>query len=111
MLFSNTYSIPSGWAECNGQNGTPDLRGRFILGRGQGTGLSNRTYGDIDGHETHTLTTSEMPSHTHTIDACGNHIHTSNSGSTTVGGVTTVLGLATSDGTKTATETDDSGGE
>jgi hypothetical protein len=26
--------IPSGWAECNGSNGTPDLRDRFIMGVG-----------------------------------------------------------------------------
>lgn len=25
-------NIPAGWALCNGQNGTPDLRGRFIIG-------------------------------------------------------------------------------
>ena len=24
--------IPEGWAMCNGDNGTPDLRGRFVLG-------------------------------------------------------------------------------
>ena len=23
--------VPSGWAICDGQNGTPDLRGRFVL--------------------------------------------------------------------------------
>ena len=26
-------TIPDGWALCDGQNSTPDLRGRFILGR------------------------------------------------------------------------------
>jgi hypothetical protein len=25
-------TIPDGWALCNGENGTPDLRGRFVLG-------------------------------------------------------------------------------
>jgi microcystin-dependent protein len=70
VAFSNNYSIPNGWAECNGNNGTPDLRNRFILGRGSG-----RIYGEIGGEETHVLTTDEMPSHSHVIDACGNHIH------------------------------------
>src|SRR5690606_19276216 len=28
-------NIPAGWAECNGTNGTPDLRGRFIVAAGQ----------------------------------------------------------------------------
>jgi len=27
-------AIPSGWAECNGQNGTPDLRDKFVMGTG-----------------------------------------------------------------------------
>ena len=31
-FFGN--NIPSGWAECNGSNGTPDLRDRFIMGIG-----------------------------------------------------------------------------
>jgi hypothetical protein len=25
-------NIPDGWALCNGENGTPDLRGKFVLG-------------------------------------------------------------------------------
>jgi microcystin-dependent protein len=75
VAFSNNYTIPNGWSECNGNNGTPDLRGRFILGRGSGAGLSVRTYGQTGGEETHLLTTDEMPSHSHVIDACGNHIH------------------------------------
>lgn len=25
-------NIPEGWALCNGENGTPDLRGRFVIG-------------------------------------------------------------------------------
>ncbi|MDQ9128527.1 hypothetical protein RDT67_19095 [Serratia fonticola] len=31
MMFSGT-TVPAGWAFCNGINGTPDLRNRFILG-------------------------------------------------------------------------------
>jgi hypothetical protein len=27
-------NIPAGWALCNGLNGTPDLRGRFVIGAG-----------------------------------------------------------------------------
>lgn len=26
--------IPAGWALCNGSNGTPDLRDRFVIGAG-----------------------------------------------------------------------------
>ena len=27
-------ALPAGWALCNGSNGTPDLRGRFLVGAG-----------------------------------------------------------------------------
>lgn len=46
---------------------TPDLRGRTIIGNGQGTGLTNRAIGGTGGTETHTLTEFEMPSHSHAI--------------------------------------------
>jgi microcystin-dependent protein len=59
--------IPEGWAECNGQNGTPDLRGRFILGGG-GSGSVNAV-GDVGGVEKHTLTDTEQNTpHTHQDD-------------------------------------------
>jgi len=43
----------------------PDLRGRVPVGAGHGTGLTNRNNGDAGGEETHLLSSSEMPSHTH----------------------------------------------
>lgn len=69
---------PNGWLLCDGANGTPDLRGRFILGQGQGVGLTNRVLNAIGGAETHTLTTNEIPSHTHTgtTASTGDHAHT-----------------------------------
>jgi microcystin-dependent protein len=65
---------------CDGTNGTPDLRGRFVLSQGQGSGLTNRLINQIGGAETHTLTVQEMPSHTHTgsTDLAGTHTHTIN---------------------------------
>lgn len=53
-------AVPEGWALCDGQNGTPDLRNRFVLGAG-----GSRAVGETGGEETHKLTTSEMPSHSH----------------------------------------------
>lgn len=44
----------------------PDLRGRVPVGAGQGSGLTNRTLASTSGAETHTLSTSEIPSHSHT---------------------------------------------
>jgi microcystin-dependent protein len=58
-------TAPSGWEICNGDNGTPDLRGRFILGQGSGVGLTPRVYDTSGGVETVTLTTTQIPSHTH----------------------------------------------
>jgi len=66
--------IPPGWAVCDGKNGTPDLRGRFILGYNDGatygntdknSGLSKPRINSIGGSETHRLTIEEIPSHSH----------------------------------------------
>ncbi len=82
IMWSGTISnIPSGWSLCNGSNGTPDLRNKFVVGAHsdlsgeaktniQG-GQYTKTGGDIShnhGGDTddHTLTTSQIPSHTHT---------------------------------------------
>jgi len=60
-------TIPPGWRICDGNDGTPDLRGRFILGSGKGDGLTNRNPGDSGGSETHKLSINEIPSHSHSI--------------------------------------------
>jgi microcystin-dependent protein len=67
---------PEGWLMCDGTNGTPDLRGRFILGSGQGSALTVRQINQTGGEEQHTLTIDEMPSHTHMMDDGGEHTHT-----------------------------------
>ena len=62
MMWSGSDSaVPSGWALCDGTNGTPDLRDKFVLGAG-GTYAS----GDVGGEAEHTLTVEEIPSHSHT---------------------------------------------
>ncbi len=43
----------------------PDLRGRAIVGAGQGTGLTLRQLGTYFGEEKHALTLAELPSHSH----------------------------------------------
>ena len=43
----------------------PDLRGRTVIGAGQGNGLTDRPFGMPAGEESHTLTSAEMPSHFH----------------------------------------------
>lgn len=50
----------------------PDLRGRVPVGQG---GSAFMTRGASVGAETHTLTTTEMPTHSHTMDSAGAHSH------------------------------------
>lgn len=89
QTFAFTFA-PKDWALCNGQLlpivqyqslysliGTtyggdgrttfalPDLRGRVAMHFGQGPGLSNRPIGQEGGIETVTLTTAQMPAHSH----------------------------------------------
>jgi microcystin-dependent protein len=65
-------SIPVGWALCNGSNGTPDLRDRFVIAAGS-TYAVGQTGGSADAivvSHTHTATVTD-PGHTHTTTAFG----------------------------------------
>jgi len=49
--------------------GLPDLRGRTPIGTGQGPGLQNYTLSEAGGAETVTLTSGQLPAHSHPLDA------------------------------------------
>ena len=61
MWSGSVLAIPTGWALCDGTDGTPNLRNRFVVGVGV-----NSTYdiGDTGGG-TATLSVANMPSHNH----------------------------------------------
>jgi microcystin-dependent protein len=90
-MFAGNFA-PRGWAYCDGQLlavsqndalfslfgtiyggdgrttfGLPDLRGRVPIHAGSGPGLSSRRIGAKGGAEMVTLTTNELPSHTHPV--------------------------------------------
>jgi microcystin-dependent protein len=92
-MFAGTFA-PAGWALCQGQAmsisendalftliGTtyggdgqntfnlPDLQGRIPLHHGQGAGLQNYIMGEAAGVESVTLTTNQIPTHTHAYTA------------------------------------------
>ena len=60
MWSGVAVAVPSGWYLCDGQNGTPDLRNRFIVGAG-----SSYEVGNTGGSDSVTLTTEQLPSHSH----------------------------------------------
>ncbi|MEY3276943.1 MAG: hypothetical protein RL153_2211, partial [Verrucomicrobiota bacterium] len=77
---------PQGWALCDGRtvNGrrTPDLRSRFVVGQGQGAGLTARFVGQTGGEESVSLDFFNMGSHSHVFDpphtlttSAGQHSH------------------------------------
>ena len=74
MWSGAVNNIPAGWVLCNGQNGTPDLRDRFIIGAG-----STYAVAAAAGSTTKTLTEANMPAHSHsgsTTAGQGKHTHT-----------------------------------
>jgi hypothetical protein len=79
ILWSGSIgSIPAGWVLCNGNNGTPDLRNRFVVGAGS-TYSVDATGGSADAivvSHTHTATSTSTsavtdPGHSHGYTSFG----------------------------------------
>ena len=71
MWYGNLNAIPSGWRLCDGLDGTPDLRNRFVVGAGADYVVGQTGGNALHSHNInvgfHTLTVAELPPHSHTI--------------------------------------------
>jgi microcystin-dependent protein len=73
MWAGSASAVPVNWALCDGTQGTPDLRSRFIVGASTDTsvgqlgssGMTSFPVGTIGGEEAHALSTPEIPNHAH----------------------------------------------
>ncbi len=66
--------IPTGWQLCDGTNGTPDLRDKFVVGAG-----STYAPGDTGGAATHDHDYTQVLNHTHPVVITDpTHNHTQN---------------------------------
>jgi hypothetical protein len=113
ILWSGSIAaIPSGWALCNGSNGTPDLRNRFIVGAGSTYAVA-ATGGSADAivvSHTHTGTTVSAGTHNHTVTTNAAQV-TPNEGGDAGGGYQGLQTSTTSSaGAHTHTFTTDSSG-
>lgn len=95
LMWSGAVStIPTGYRLCDGSNGTPDLRSRFVMGAGnggsyggpgaQGGAATATTSTDTQGSHSHggstggtAISEAQMPSHQHggTTNGGGSHTH------------------------------------
>ena len=84
--------LPHGWTLCDGNDNTPDLRGKFIMSStyGENVNISDEDASyNIDqtgGLQQVTLEDEEMPKHEHTIESDSyNHNHSMNTYNANVG--------------------------
>ena len=80
--------------DCRTTFALPDCRGRAVIGAGTGPGLTPRTLGQRGGQQYVTLTTSQIPPHSHTTGAA--RLHGSSAAVNTNSPVDEFPGVATS---------------
>jgi len=74
MWSGSIASIPSGWYLCNGSNGTPDLRNKFIVGAGStySVAATGGSANAIVVSHSHTASSSVSdPGHNHNMNISG----------------------------------------
>jgi len=72
MWSGSIADIPEGWILCDGENNTPDLRDKFIVGASvdkEGVALTTvkKSPMKTGGEHEHKLSIDEMPAHHHTL--------------------------------------------
>ena len=68
ILWSGAANaIPTGFVLCDGNNSTPDLRNRFVVGAGDSYSVNN-----TGGNSSVTLSESQLPSHNHSATSSVN---------------------------------------
>ena len=83
LWYGSVASIPSGWVLCDGNNSTPDLRERFVVGAGgNNSTVSGNGYSvdDKGGFTDATLVehSHTINNHTHSFSGSDSHSHTIN---------------------------------
>ena len=72
IMWSGAASnIPNGWVLCDGQNSTPDLRNRFVIGASDSTG--DVTYPGLSPHATGGSANAVVVEHTHSLTDPGHN--------------------------------------
>jgi microcystin-dependent protein len=73
MFKGGSNMVPDGWALCDGNNGTPNLKDKFIIGAGGRKSLGATGGGSVK------LSVNHLPSHAHGVSGItgkdGNHTH------------------------------------
>ncbi|HEX6036990.1 hypothetical protein [Longimicrobium sp.] len=78
MWAGSADQLPQGWVLCDGRNGTPDLRGRFVVGWKPGE-TDYDSIGETGGAPRVALGLAQMPAHAHAgaTGQAGSHSHVS----------------------------------
>ena len=82
MWSGTVSSIPTGWQLCDGTNGSPDLRNKFVIGAADDDGTNPLTGITGSGTSTGGSKDAVVVEHEHTTNIDGGHVIPGNGGST-----------------------------